>query len=150
MGRKLSSNPPFLLFQPPIISFKDSILGIEFLYRSIQPDQYYLLLSAFSVFLVYGRKCESSFSNPPPPFFQPLIITFQEIFRPLLFPSSNYPPSVIVQLWTNYSTIIQKNLQLHMVEILNTENRLNPPFRIFDEKAVPCQLRSTSIYIHQK
>ena len=46
----------------------------------------------------------------------------------------------------NSVSIHQKNLQLLMVEIYKTRNHLNPSFmmEIFEEKAVPYQLRSSS------
>ena len=46
----------------------------------------------------------------------------------------------------NSVSIHRKNLQLLMIEIYKTKNRLNPLFVIesFEEKAVPYQLSSTS------
>ena len=46
----------------------------------------------------------------------------------------------------NSVSIHQKNLQLLMVEIYKTRNHLNPSFmmEIFEEKAMPYQLRSSS------
>ena len=46
----------------------------------------------------------------------------------------------------NSVSIHQKNLQLLMIEVYKTKNRLNPLFmiEIFEEKAAPYQLRSTS------
>ena len=46
----------------------------------------------------------------------------------------------------NSVSIHQRNLQLLMIEIYKTKNRLDPPFmmEIFDNKILPYQLRSTS------
>ena len=46
----------------------------------------------------------------------------------------------------NSVSMHQKNLQLLMVEIYKTRNHLNPSFvmEIFEEKAMPCQLRGSS------
>ena len=46
----------------------------------------------------------------------------------------------------NSVSIHQKNLQLLMIEIYKTRNRLNPPFmiEIFGDKEAPYQVRSTS------
>ena len=46
----------------------------------------------------------------------------------------------------NSVSIHQRNLQLLMIEIYKTKNRLNPPFmmEIFDDKILPYQLRSAS------
>ena len=52
----------------------------------------------------------------------------------------------------NSISVHQKNLQLLMIEIFKTKNQLNPPLmlEIFEEKALPYQLRCSSTLNLQK